>query len=221
MTIFSTLPPSEQARQLANPEGPVGIAVAEWLNKGNREANAQVLAMLQVQQGSHVLEIGYGNGRTAPEVINLGKDVQYAGIDISHSMLDEARRYNAAFVSDGRASFHLAAAESMPLPTESFDRVFSIGVIHFWADPTVALREVHRVMRPGGRTVMQAQDHRSTRPWARPEFGFYLRSAEEWGEFFRAAGFIGVDARSIESEQTNPEGVTTKRYSVRLIAQRK
>lgn len=220
MSIFGSLPPSEQARQLANPEGPVGLAVAEWLNRSNLEANAQVLAMLQVQRGCHVLEIGFGNGRTAPEVIKLANDVRYVGVDISQSMFDEATRYNAALISGGRVSFHLAPAQSMPLPNESVDRVFSIGVMHFWADPTVALREVHRVMRPDGRAVMQAQDPRSTRPFARVEFGFYLRSAEEWSAFFREAGFSDVDAKSIESEQSNPEGVPSKRYSVRLTAQR-
>ena len=220
MTIFSSLPPSEQARQLANPEGPIGLAVAEWLNGNNRDANAQILAMLQVQRGCHVLEIGFGNGRTVPEVVNLAPEVRYVGIDISQTMFDEANRYNAVLISGGRASFHLAPAECMPFPNESVDRVFSAGVIHFWADPIVSLREVHRVMRPGGRAVMQGQDPRSTRPCARPEFGFYLRSAEEWDALCREAGFREVDAKGFEWEQTTPEGVPTKRYSVRLIAQR-
>jgi len=218
MTFFNSLPPSEQARQLANPEGEVGLAVAEWLNSRNREATAQVLAKLNVQRGCHVLEIGFGNGRLAPEVLKLAGEVRYTGIEISQTMLDEATRYNAALISDGCASFHLAPSECMPFPNDSFDRVFSIGVIHFWADALVSLRDIHRVMRSGGRAVMQAQDSRSTRPFARPEFGFYLRSAEEWGALFREAGFKDVEPQSIESEETTPEGGSTRRQSVRVIA---
>jgi len=220
MAVFSSLPPAEQARQLANPEGPVGLEVAEWLNGNNREGNARVLAMLGVQPGCHVLEVGFGNGRAAPEVIGQAADVRYAGIDISPTMVDEANRYNAALVSAGRARFHLASAERMPFADASFDRAFSIGVIHFWMDPTAALRELHRVMRPGGRVVMGALDSRAPPPFARPEYGFRLRSAAEWGVLCREAGFGNVDAQSVESEQITPEGMPTKRYAVRLTAQR-
>jgi protein-L-isoaspartate O-methyltransferase len=69
MAVFSSLQPAELARQLANPEGPVGIEIAEWLNGKNREGNARALALLEVQAGCHVLEIGFGNGRAAPNVI--------------------------------------------------------------------------------------------------------------------------------------------------------
>ena len=72
MVVFGSLPPAEQARQLANPEGQVGIEVAEWLNGNNCAGNARVLAMLDVQAGHRVLEIGFGNGRAAPAVIGLG-----------------------------------------------------------------------------------------------------------------------------------------------------
>jgi ubiquinone/menaquinone biosynthesis C-methylase UbiE len=220
MTIFSSLPPSEQARQLANPEGQIGLAVAEWLNGNNREATAQVLQELDVGPGCKVLEIGFGNGRTASEVINLAEHLRYVGIEISETMLDEAARYNAAHLSEGRVDLHLTSSECMPFPNESFDRVFSVGVIHFWADPIASLREVHRVMRSGSRAVMQAQDPRSTRPFARPAYGFYLRSAEEWGTLFREAGFKDVKAQSIESLQSTSDGTSTKRYSVRVIAER-
>ena len=67
---------------------------------------------------------------------------------------------------------------------------------------------------------MQAQDPRSTHPFARPEYGFYLRSSEEWGKLFSEAGFSEVDAQSIESVQRTLEGIESKRYSVRVSAKR-
>jgi ubiquinone/menaquinone biosynthesis C-methylase UbiE len=219
-TFFGSLPPAEQARQLANPEGQAGIDVAEWLNGNNRAGNARALALLGVQAGHHVLEIGFGNGRAAPDVIGRAADVRYVGIDISPTMVDEANRFNAAFVAGGRARFHLAAAERMPFDDASFDRVFSTGVIHFWKDALGALREVHRVMRPGGLAVMGALDSRGAPPFARTEFGFYLRSAAEWVDLCREAGFGPVEAENIESEQLTPNGTPTKRYTIRLTARR-
>ncbi len=218
MAIFSSLQPAEQARQLANPEGPIGIEVAEWLNGNNREGNSQILRQLGIQAHNHVLEIGFGNGRIASEVIDQASGVHYVGIDISPTMVDEANRYNATHIAAGRASFHLASAERMPFSDASFDRVFAAGVIHFWVDPIVPLLEIHRVMRTGGFAVMGALDSRSPPAFARPEFGFYLRSAAEWGALYRQAGFGTVDAQSIESQQLAPDGTPTKRYVVRVTA---
>lgn len=220
MTIFSTLHPAEQARQLANPLGAVGIEVAEWLNANNREGNAQALALLEVPLDCHVLEIGFGNGRAAPEVIGQSEGVRYAGVDISQTMVDEANRFNVALVSAGRASFHLASSELLPFADASFDRVFSIGVIHFWTEPIKALLEIHRVMRPGSFAVMSALDLRAPPQFARPEFGFHLRSASEWSTLFRTAGFSNVDTQNVESEQITPDGTPIKRYGIRVTSQR-
>src|SRR6516164_551374 len=102
MAIFEKLTPAERARQLGNPEGEVGIAVADWLNETNKAANAKTVALLGVIAGDHVLEIGFGNGRTVPDVIGQAADVRYTGIDISPTMVAEASRFNAALVAAGQ-----------------------------------------------------------------------------------------------------------------------
>ena len=218
MSVFSSLPPAEQARQLANPEGAVGLEVAEWLNGNNRQSNAAVIASLGIEPGCQVLEIGFGNGRAAPAVIDQANDVRYVGIDISPTMLEEAKRFNAALVAAGRASFHLTSAEHLPFADGSFDRVFAIGVIHFWDDPIAPLMEIRRVMRPGGLAIMGTPDPRSRQEFMHAEFGFLLRSAEEWGSFFRQAGFGSVDAQSIETEGITSDGTPNKRYAIRITA---
>ena len=216
MSLFSSLPPAEQARQLANPEGSVGLEVAEWLNGNNRQSNAAVIGLLDIRSGSHVLEIGFGNGRAAPDVTGQSTDVRYVGIDISPTMFDEAKRFNAALVAAGRASFHLASAEHMPFADASFDRVFGIGVIHFWRDPVLSLVEIRRVMRSDALAVMGTPDPRSQQDFARPEFGFHLRSADEWRALFLQAGFGSVNVQNIESDGITPDGKPNKRYTIRI-----
>lgn len=218
MSVFSSLPLAEQARQLSNPEGAVGLEVAEWLNGNNRQANDEIVALLDIQPGSDVLEIGFGNGRAAADVVARASGVRYAGIDISPTMLAEARRFNAALIAAGRARFHLASAERMRFADGSYDRVFAIGVIHFWDEPMAPLVEVLRVMRPGGLVVMGALDPRSPPEFARPEFGFHLRGADEWRVLFRRAGFRTTDAQVIETEGITPAGTPSKRYAIRITA---
>ena len=218
MTEFSSLPPSEQARQLANPDGQLGLEVAEWLNTNNRAANAAVIDQLEIQPSCRVLEIGFGNGRSVPDVLGRSTDVRYTGIDISATMLDEAMRFNAERVAAGHATFHLASAEKMPFADASFDRVFAIGVIHFWPDPVPSLVKVRRVIRPDSLAVMQAIDARTTQQYARPEFGFHTRSVDDWTALFREAGFGSVDAQLTEVEGITPDGTTNKRYAICIAA---
>lgn len=218
MNIFATLTPAERARQLGNPEGAVGLAVADWLNENNKQANANTIALLCVEAGNRVLEIGGGSGRTVPDIIAQAEDVHYTGIDISPTMIEGASRFNAAAVAAGRASFHLGSAERMPFTDASFDRIFSIGVIHFWTDPDIALAEVRRVLRPGGFLLMGCLAPRDAPDFARPEYGFHLRDADAWASLCRTAGFLAVNAETFESAQITPSGAPTKRYSIRLAA---
>jgi ubiquinone/menaquinone biosynthesis C-methylase UbiE len=218
MNIFNSLPPAEPARQLANPEGPLGLEIAEWLNGNNAQANAKVLDALQLTPGCRVLEIGFGYGRAAANVAARATAVRYDGIDISLTMLDEAQRFNASLIASGHVSFHLVSAECMSFPNASFDRVFSTGVIHFWAEPLASLIEVRRVSRPDGLTIMSCLHPRATLPFVREEYGFHARSPEEWERLFRAAGFSDVTAECLEVEGIGPDGKPNKRYTNRITA---
>ena len=218
MNIFETLTPVERARQLAHPEGEVGLAVADWLNGNNRATNAHMVGLLNLEPGSRVLEIGPGNGRTLPDIIAAAPDVHYTGIDLSPTMVAEASRFNAGLVSAGRAAFHLGTAEHMPFADASFDRIFSLGVIHFWADPARPLAETRRVLRPGGSALMGCLAPRSANDSNRREYGFFLREASEWDRLYRAAGFAEVKAEELETAMTNLDGTPVTRYSIRVTA---
>jgi len=212
MSVFESLSSAERARQLRSPDGEVGLAVAAWLN----ETNARILATLGIEPRSQVLEIGFRNGRAAPDVLALAKDGHYAGIDLSPTMVDEAKRFNAGFVTLGRAEFHCAEAEQMPFPDATFDRAFSTGVIHFWPDPVIELRELRRVLRPGGFAVLGALASPTTIDFAKAEFGFYLRDAATWEALCHEAGFRQVKAETVEARQTAADGAEVKVNAVRV-----
>ena len=200
MSVFESLSSAERARQLRNPEGEVGLAVAAWLGETNRQPTTRFLALLGIEPQSRVLEVGFGNGRAVPDVLARAKDGHYAGIDISPTMVDEAKRLNARFVTLGRAEFHCAEAEQMPFPDATFDRAFSIGVVHFWPDPINALRELRRVLRSSSFAILGALAPPATTDFAKAEFGFYLRGAATWEALCREAGFQDVKAETVEAQ---------------------
>ena len=190
-----------------------------WLRGSMRPIDAamrKILAALGLEPRSQVLEIGFGNGRAVPDVLALAKDGHYAGVDISPTMVEEAKRFNAEFVTSGRAEFHCAGAERMPFPDAMFDRAFSIGVIHFWPEPVVALRELRRVLKPNGLAIMGGFAPPGAWDFARSEFGFYLRDAAAWEAFCLEAGLREAKTETIEVTQTAADGAPSKFNIVRV-----
>jgi SAM-dependent methyltransferase len=114
-------------------------------------------AHVESWSGQRVLEIGVGMGA---DFIRFAKaKARICGIDISQRSLGLARQ-NAEV--NGIAPILLSAdGESLPLPDESFDLVYSWGVLHHTADIERALREIHRVLRPHGECRLMLYHRRS------------------------------------------------------------
>ena len=101
-------------------------------------------------RGKKVLEIGCGLGTDGAQFALAGAD--YTGIDLTDAAVDLARRRFDLFNLLG--AFRTADAENLDFPNESFDVVYSHGVLHHTPDIIRAVQEVHRVLRPGGRAVV-------------------------------------------------------------------
>jgi SAM-dependent methyltransferase len=97
-----------------------------------------------------VLEIGCGLGTDGAQFAKAGAN--YTGIDLTEAAVDLARRRFE--ISRLPGTFRVADAERLDFPNESFDLVYSHGVLHHTPDTRTAVREVHRVLRPGGRAVV-------------------------------------------------------------------
>src|SRR5688572_16141442 len=97
-----------------------------------------------------VLEIGCGLGTDGAQFAKAG--AHYTGIDLTGAAVDLARRRFELF--DLRGSFRVADAERLDFPDNTFDVVYSHGVLHHTPDTAAAVREIHRVLRPGGRAVV-------------------------------------------------------------------
>ena len=97
-----------------------------------------------------VLEIGCGLGTDGAQFAKAGAN--YTGIDLTEAAVDFARRRFELFDLPG--SFRVADAERLDFPDNAFDLVYSHGVLHHTPDTPAAIREVRRVLRPGGRAVV-------------------------------------------------------------------
>lgn len=111
------------------------------------------LLFADLEPGETVLDLGCGAGLDmyiAATAVGPGGFVH--GLDMSDRMLKKAKR-NLSEAGIGNAAFHLGVADEIPLPDVSVDIVVSNGIYNLSPDKAAVLREVHRVVRPGGRTI--------------------------------------------------------------------
>ena len=98
---------------------------------------------LDLDGGERVLDVGSGKGVFCGALARAGHET--VGVDPSLAALAIAKTY-----VDRRGLFVLGAGESVPFPGESFDRAVSVCVLEHTGDDARVLREVHRVLKPGG-----------------------------------------------------------------------
>ena len=101
-------------------------------------------------RGLRVLEIGCGLGTDGAQFAKAGAD--YTGVDLTEAAIELARKRFK--LSDLQGEFRVADAENLDFPDESFDIVYSHGVLHHTPDTARAAREIHRVLKTGGRAIV-------------------------------------------------------------------
>jgi ubiquinone/menaquinone biosynthesis C-methylase UbiE len=99
-------------------------------------------------QGKRLLEVGCGIGIDTVRLAALGFD-EVVGVDLTETAIEIARR---RAVREGllNITYSREDGENLSFPDESFDMVYSFGVIHHTPDIQKAVREIHRVLKPGG-----------------------------------------------------------------------
>lgn len=145
--------------------------------------------------GGIVLDVGCGPaGITASLGRAAGPGGLVLGLDRSDAMLARAVRAQAG----PRIGFLRADAQQLPLRSETVDAVVSIGVLQFMPDPAVALAEMARVLRPGGRlTVVVPIVRHAARFWRRlPSLDPYVFTEGEVAKILEDLGFVSVLAKN-------------------------
>ncbi len=156
-----------------------------YLREAVREA---AIAKAYLHPKMLVADIGAGTGFLSAGLAPLVEKVHL--LDDSAAILDVARQNLAQF---NNVEFHIADGLSLPLPDASLDAVFANMYLHHCPDPLAAIREMVRILRPGGRLVITDMDaHRHE--WMKAEMadvwlGFERHQMRAW---FEEAGLVNV-----------------------------
>ena len=141
-------------------------------------------------RGARLLEIGCGMGT---DLLQFARGGAYCtGIDLTPRSVEITRHRFRLYGADGR--FMLSDGEHLPFADNSFDVVYSNGVLHHTPDTAGAIREVHRVLRPGGVAKVMLYHRNSLNYWIE----IVLRRGILGAEFLRGRSAEEIMSRVIE-----------------------
>ena len=148
-----------------------------------RGDDARLVAELaHLAPGDVVVDTGCGPGTAARHAARGGARV--IGVDPAPVMLRMAR----ALTHRANVDYVEGSAEALPLPDDSATVVWSIATVHHWRDLDDGLREVRRVLRPGGRFVA-IERHTQPNATGIASHGWTTEQAEELARVLSTCGF--------------------------------
>jgi ubiquinone/menaquinone biosynthesis C-methylase UbiE len=209
------------ARQLRKPSGVAGHKVGLMMNKANEFLYEFTLKQMQLQPGTKILEIGFGNGRFFDKLFAAAPGLSACGIDFSATMASEARRNNATAINEGRLQIVQGSSAAMPFPDQYFDRIFCINVIYFWDEPQRHLEEIKRVLKPGGKFLATIRTRESMELMPFTKYGFTGYTPGEWEKQVRETGLQFLEAIPIDEPEVEFKEKLFRVQSLCLVAENK
>lgn len=196
MSLFGVI-----GKQLQHPEGQLGKVLFRAMTKMTIAHARWTAELMEVDRDDDILEVGFGNGANIRLLAAQAPDGHITGVEVSETALEMASKRNAAAISDGRVTLHLAApGEAFPVDDETIDKACTIATMYVIADPSAVFREMHRVLAPGGLAAVTfpvRENFMRFRP-AQAD-GFHFHELAELEAAFRESGF--TDTRTERNDE--------------------
>lgn len=188
----------------------------EGMEKGHRPVGEQAIELMAIPPGARVLDVGCGSGWASRLMATRAINGRVAGVDISDEMVRLARDTSTSF---SNIEFQVASAERLPFDDGEFTHAFSMESLYYYADMLAALREIGRVLAPGGLFVNVVDLYFENRPshqWVEQlKVPVQLLSAAQYRSLFEQAGFVKVRDRRILDPTPVPENYSGGSFKTR------
>lgn len=175
----------------------LGLACHALVAYGRDDVYTQLTSEIaQRVKSGRVLDVGCGPGQGACALARSAPELVVDGIDLAPAMIQEAER-RAKKIGQTRVSFAVGDALNLPFPDSQFDAVYTIDSMKHWPDRGKGLREIFRVLKPGGFFLAMELDRRASnravRGLTRGGPLKYIPWPATWAMFRTVAGAASFD----------------------------
>ena len=196
-----------------DPTGFMGFLALTAMALKNGRQNKAALDLLAPRLGDAVIELGCGPGMGVRAALQrVGGKGFVAGIDQSPTATHYAAHAVHGACLKGRAVIMRAEVADLPFRDCMFDRAFAVNTFQFWPDPARGLREVARVLAPGGRFVITQRAANLDNP---TNFAGAARGMER---ISHATALLKAQGWRIVDERCSPDG--SRLMAVSVLAER-
>jgi ubiquinone/menaquinone biosynthesis C-methylase UbiE len=183
------------SKQLGHPNGVFSGLVAAFMNRSTSLIGDVTIQLLEIKPTDHILDIGFGGGKTIRKMVKLAPNGLVAGIDISDAMLKRGNKSFRELISKGKVEIKEGSVSKIPFEDNQFEKVSTVNTIFFWPEPAVGMMEIIRVLKPKGRLVL-TYFTREMFHWT--QYGVKMYPEEQLSQFLSQAGFIDIEVKHIE-----------------------
>lgn len=185
--------------QCQKPRGWLGRLTLWNMNSRHSKVTDWGLAHVSVNERDTILDVGCGGGRTVSKLAAMATEGRVYGVDFSEASVAVSKKTNARSIEAGRVEIRHAAVSQLPFPDGMFDLVTAVETHFWWPDLPGDMREVFRVVKPGGILILIAEIYKGANTLAARLAEKYadrspikLLSVEEHRELFASAGFSDI-----------------------------
>ena len=165
----------------------------EGMERGHRPVGEQAIELMAIPVRARILDVGCGSGWATRLMAEKALQGNVTGIDIADEMIKLARETSTSFPNVG---FQVASAEKLPFNESQFTHAFSMESLYYYADMSAALREIKRVLKPGGQFVTVVdlfQENVASAQWIDElKVPVQYLGIAEYRSQFESAGFVNV-----------------------------
>ena len=176
--------------QLGKPSGLFGaLCMGPILNLSNTRLVNAAVELLDPRPKATILDIGFGGGLSLVTLAAKAPCAKIIGVDYSREMVETSGRLIRDKKLDARVSVKWGDVAKLPFRAGTFHKVLTVNSLYYWPDLIASLREVARVMKPGGRLAAGFRSEASLGPLTRDWEKFQLYAPREFAAIMRRAGF--------------------------------
>lgn len=176
-------------KQSQKPSGLIGRVITKIWSFYFKKLSLWAIKQTTISDNYRILEIGYGGGSTIKNLLDLNKNLEIHGIDISKESYRTAQRVHSDSIRKGSVQLKIGNVENMPYQNNYFDRIFAIQTHIFWKDIKKSFQEVYRVMSSNSTLIIASE---------KEKIHYHMtdyRTSHEFSQLLTSIGFSKIEEK--------------------------